>query len=224
MGNYRLHIRRYQALVIWTAVGALVLMALVSFSARPASAGDHGVNSKAHGTAQQPEDKPLPRSPGVTGLTDPSAIKHPCPVYSFTGDEPESQPSVFPGGTFEGAGRVVVVGETWQTWNPQTAGLHLLFAFEGHYTVRFHTPVKAVVLKAEPNAFDTFPITVSGFDPQGRPLGSFSRSIVGNSGADYVGLASESRPIRSITISAPPEAVGFAFTDLTWGTSSCGRP
>jgi hypothetical protein len=169
-----------------------------------------------------PKSKPriATASCSVVGITDPSVVQSPQ-VYDFSQDGDGSVPSVFPGGTFSGGGSVSIVGDDWVTWNPQEDGLHVLFATSGVATVSFNSPQQAVALKAEPNVFDVFNITIQGFDSDNNLLGSFSLAIEGDAGASFLGLQSCASNISSIVISSDPGAEGFAFTDLTYGSVTC---
>jgi hypothetical protein len=188
-----------------------------------ASTGDQ--TNVGHQTGSQPykPSRVVPRSPGVYGITDPDALDRACPTYRFQDRDEYSEPTAFPGGRLSGTGVIFVVGQSWQTWNPQQDGLHVLYAPEGRYEVIFSSPVRGLILQAEPNAFGSYPVTVTAYDPQGRPLGSFTREIEGYAGAAYLGLISRSRPIKRVVISTSEAAAGFAFTNLTWGPNSCGK-
>jgi hypothetical protein len=207
----------------WLAVTIVfVLVTLVpNQTAAVAGSGQTNVTGQTASQRHQPT-RPVPRSPGVYGVVDADALPATCPTYRFGDRAEHSEPTTFPGGRFEGSGEVLVVGESWATWNPQVDGLHVLYAPGGRYEVIFSSPVRGVIVQAEPNAFDTYPITVTAYDPQGRPLGSFTRQIVGAAGAAYLGVVSRSRPIKRIVISTIADALGFAFTNLTWGPGSCG--
>ena len=156
----------------------------------------------------------------VTGITDPTLIPN-SSVYDFSADVEFSAPTSFPGGIFSGDRQVRVVGDTWSTWNPQIDGKHVLFAPSDTIDILFTSPQVGIVVKAEPNIMDWFNITVEAFDSGGASLGSFTQSINGNGGASFLGVLSTSDNIAKITLRSDPAANGFAFSDLTYGSSSC---
>lgn len=205
-----------------TIVSVLATAVIPSPMAAATKGDQRNVTDQTTSHRYQPTSR-VPQSPGVYGITDTDAIRIACPTYRFGNRDEFSEPTMFPGGRLRGAGEIRVVGQSWATWNPQVDGLHVLFAFEGRYEVIFSSPVRGVIVQAEPNAFETYPITVTAFDPRGRPLGSFTRQIQGDAGAAYVGVISRSRPVKRVVISTSEDAAGFAFTNLTWGPNSCGR-
>ena len=80
-------------------------------------------------------------------------------------------PTTFRNGTLQGDGFVVVVGSTWATWNPQTNGKHLLYAPDGVERITFNKPTRAAMVKAEPNNFERYDVTMTAYDKTGQPLG-----------------------------------------------------
>jgi len=152
----------------------------------------------------------------VTGITDPALIT-PSSVYNFSGDAEFSTPTAFPDGTFSGTGEVRVTGSSWSTWNPDVAGIHILYASGGSYEIIFNDLQTAVGAVAEPNNFDVYNITIEAFDAGGVSLGSFTRAIMGESGAAFLGLLSDTTNIKRVVLSSEAAAGGFAFSDLTYG-------
>ena len=151
-------------------------------------------------------------------ITDPAAIA-PQTVYDFSADPDGSNPSSFPNGMFTGSGEIAVIGSGWATWNPQTDGKHVLFALDGTYRVNFNSPQEAAGVKAEPNLYAFYDVTIEAFDAGGTSLGAFTLSINGFAGAAFLGLRSPTANISSIVITSAPDAGGFAFSDLTFGSS-----
>jgi len=152
------------------------------------------------------------------GISDPSIIV-PQTVYDFSADAEYSSPTTFPGGTFAGSGVVCVVGSTWGTWNPNVYGKHILYASTGSYTVTFSTPQRAAGVVAEPNAFGLHDIEIQAYDSTDTLIGSFTRSIEGYAGAAFLGLSSSACDIKWIRVMSSSSALGFAFSDLTYGGS-----
>lgn len=159
-----------------------------------------------------------PVTPTTTGITDPSGVPN-ATVYNFSGDAEFSVPTTFPGGAFGAGGEVRVTGSSWSSWNPNNPGIHVVFAPSGAYDIYFTQPQYAVGAVAEPNNFETYNITVEAFDTADVSLGSFTRAIVGNAGAAFLGLRSNQNNIRHVRITSETAANGFAFTDLTYGTN-----
>lgn len=154
-------------------------------------------------------------SGSITGITDPSQIS-PQTVYDFSADAPGTNPTTFSGGTFAGTGQILVVGSSWTTWNPQDNGKHVLFASASAYTITFSRPQRGVAVKAEPNLFNFYNITIEAFDKTSNSLGSFTRLINGYGGAAFLGLLSSSQNIASVKLTGDPTALGFAFSDITY--------
>jgi hypothetical protein len=221
---------RYRGRVITAVVTATILCAPTCLSTALIDAATAVAPKPAPAvSANSPTDKAypsraflqVPRSPGVFGVTSPAAIHRACQPYSFADIKQFREPTAFSGGTLSGGGQVLVVGRSWGTWKPQANGLHVLFADSGISRISLTSPVRGVGVKAQPNDFGSHPITVTAYDPRGRSLGSFRKTINGDSGAEFIGLVAASRPIKRFVISAPPAASGFAYTRLTWGPSNC---
>ncbi|MGB8980581.1 MAG: hypothetical protein WCC12_01780 [Anaerolineales bacterium] len=111
------------------------------------------------------------------------------------------------------------MGSSWNTWNPQIIGKHVLFATSGTIDILFTSPQTGVIVKAEPNSYSWYNITIEAFDGSGASLGSFTRSIYGYAGASFLGVLSASMDIAKVTIRSDAAASGFAFSDLTYGIS-----
>jgi hypothetical protein len=201
------------ALVIATVLAALVLA--------PAAAFATGANGPAPASPPSTQTySPLP-STGLPcmGLVDPLTVD-PQTVYDFSTDVAGSRPTTFPGGTFStipatlGYG-IRVVGTDWSTWNPQTAGKHILYV--PSQTIRFTTPQQAVGVVAESMAFGLHNVTIEAYNTANKLIGQFTRSIDGNGGAAFLGLGSPNADISYVQLYADTSANGFAYSDLTYG-------
>lgn len=153
---------------------------------------------------------------GVTGITDPTLVPN-ARMYDFSADAENSQPTSFPGGTFAGSGQILIIGSSWNTWNPQIAGFHVLEASSSAYDVIFTAPQAGAVVKAEPNQYAFNNVTIEAFDSGRTSLGTFTLSINGHYGAAFLGLLSTTNNIASIELTSA-DTTGFAFSNLTYGT------
>lgn len=209
-------------------IGLLVALVILSTAAVQAAPTPPGLRSNTapvgkawqnHGMKAEEPAAPAPSAAtAVVGITDPALITG-ATVYNFAGDAEFSTPTSFPGGTFNGLGEVRVIGSSWGTWNPNTPGIHVLFATAGMYEIVFDTPQQGVGAVAEPNNFATYGITIEAFGAGGNSLGSFTRMIDGNAGAAFLGLLSGAADIKRVVLSSEPGAAGFAFSDLTYSSA-----
>ncbi len=151
-----------------------------------------------------------------TGILDPSLITDQT-VYDFSLDTPGTTPSTFPDGTLDSTGDVREIGSGWGTWNPQIPGKHVVFESDGDVVIRFDTPQEAVGVVAEPNAFEEYLFLMLAYNSANEVIGLTGRSIVGDHGAAFLGIASNERNIAWVRIVSEPDAGGFAFSDLTYG-------
>ncbi len=198
-------------------VGTLTIALLILLAA-PAVALADGSNAPVIETPSSETYSPiLPTTQTLMGLDDPAMVL-PQFTYDFSADAWGSIPTTFPGGTFSGnAVGVREIGAGWMTWNPQVAGKHVLFVRD--HTIRFTAPTQAVGVVAEPNNMNWHDVTIEAFDSQGRSLGSFTKNILGNAGAAFIGVASATWNIASVKLYAAPGANGFAYSDLECGAS-----
>ncbi len=207
-------------------VAAAVLTAALVMSAGAVAAAPSTGSNTSDGAFTEGATSPTrARAVGVVdSITSPTQIPDRCHPYGFAGDAEGSTPSTFRNGTLDGGGLVVVVGSSWGTWNPQTNGKHLLFASDGVERITFNKSTRAAMVKAEPNNFDLYDITMTAYDKFGHPLGSATREIHGFAGAAYLGLLSDTAVIKSVRVVSEAAAGGFGFSDINWSGSTCVRP
>ncbi len=186
--------------------------------AAPTGSNSGGVAAPLAPTPVQAAPAVAESDPTLTWIDDPALIV-PSTVYNFAGDAEFSSPTTFPGGAFAGTGEVRVTGNSWMTWNPNVSGIHVLFASTGSYEIRFDTPQAAVGAVVEPNNLEQYFITIKAWDAYDGYLGSYTKPIVGDAGAAFLGLLSNRYDIKRVVVSSEPNAGGFAFSNLTYGGS-----
>lgn len=103
------------------------------------------------------------------------------------------------------------------TWNPQIPGKHVVFESDGDVVIEFDTPQEAVGVVAEPIMFEEYLLIMVAYNSADEVIGITGRSIVGDHGAAFLGIASLERNIAWVRIVSEPDAGGFAFSDLTYG-------
>jgi hypothetical protein len=158
----------------------------------------------------------LPWIPGVA-ITDPRLVTFPS-IYDFSADDEYSAPTWFPDGSVMcPGGEIRVVGSSWTSWNPQTDGKHVYFAGAGIAFVLFDSLQGAVGVVAEPNAWGYHDVVLLAINSGGSLSGAAIRSIDGNGGAAFLGVASLYNDIRGFIVISEEDAYGFAFSDLTYG-------
>jgi hypothetical protein len=212
------HIFRATALSAVTVITGLLGLQTVPADAVPSVPNNRGGGVAA--TAAGQSSRPHARG-HVAPISSPGQVPHRCSTYSFGDAADGSEPMAFRGGTLQGNAFVVVVGDSWGTWQPPEPGKHLLFAADGVERLTFTRPTRAILVKAEPNAFGISRVTLTVHDRHGDLLGSVTRGIEGFAGADYLGLVSHGAKIKRVTLASEEAAFGFAFSDLTRSGPQC---
>ena len=204
---------------------ALTVVLLLALSIAPALAATEGYNAPAPAqteAAAAPVYTPGPWT--CWGFTAPTSVKLKY-MYDFSTDAWGSAPTAFPGGTFSGISQVVAIQNGWATWNPQIPGKHVATVYgAAGVTITFGQQcMSAVGVVAEPNSFSTHNVKILAFDKNGALIGGFTRAIVGDHGAAFLGVWSTMANIKSVTITCPTGG-GFAFSDLYYGNRPWGDP
>jgi hypothetical protein len=162
-----------------------------------------------------PEAIRRPLAPGAMVITDPSLV--PNPQYDdFEFDAENTRPTTFAGGTFQGNGVIVVVGSSWNTWNPPSPGLHLVFAADNTFDILFSVPVGGTIVQAEPASYGISNVTMEAFNTKNQSLGTATIPIEGNAGAAYLGILADNNLISKVRLTST-DSNGFVFSHLIYG-------
>lgn len=206
----------------WIQIGRLFLASFLMLFVALGYAEAQGPVSGNNTTPIAPKDPrfAMPTvglKPGLTGITTASAIPN-SQSYDFASNADLSTPTTFPGGTFSGGGSIRIVGTDWSSWNPPTAGKHVVYVAGGSIDINFNTPQGGAGAKVQPNDFGAHSIAIEAFDVGSNSMGSFTvLNIIGNGGATFLGITSISNNITRIRITSDSTSNGFAFSDLTYG-------
>jgi hypothetical protein len=148
------------------------------------------------------------------GTAAPPAALGGFAMADFTDNRPQfsivtSVPSPRGGAVgFSNALEKLKVGDTWATWSHGYDG-DVYFQGSDQVTLSLPGQTKAFYLYVEPNVFDAFQFVVT--ESGGA---SFTKSIVGDAGANGFGFFSADSTLASIDILADPQAAGFAVGEF----------
>ena len=221
-------LRRTGALLALVLILLLVLGVGPALAAAPPQSGT-GTLPGAPQTAA-PAQGALLYAPTVVGIDyAPSAVK-----YDFSSDAEYSWPMGLPGygfGRFSGIFDVRVVGHSWNMcpFNSWPVGKHIAFVPDGvaGLTITFDQPQSYASVSVQPNLWYYsysnplyFNVTMTAYDKWGYIIGSYTKSMAGFYGPQYIGLKTLpflKANISYVRITAVPDAWGFALTDLMYG-------
>lgn len=129
-----------------------------------------------------------------------------------------SSVSLVGGGTLSfAASTIFTIGDGWSTWSGGYTGQVLFPGFSVGSIVLSFSGIDALGFEVEPVSFGIFDVTVTLSDGTFETIG-----VEGASGAQFFGFADPS--IVSVTISADPNASGFAFGNFYSATASVEVP